>query len=108
MIGLFLDGGIAAAPMNSDRRRDIVQVWIRVLTGPVAYRLGAQIRNAVIDKVNWKLGGDPDGIRVVQSLEWTPLQPLETGVAGAADTWLLSLLFETYASADGWRSEPAA
>jgi hypothetical protein len=110
VIGLYVAGGIPAPAMESDRRRDRIDVWIRVRQNdaPRAYRIGAAIRAAVVDRINYKLGGEPDGIRVVQSLEWAALQPVETGIAGQSDTWVYMLLFESYAGADGWRSEPAA
>lgn len=109
VVGLYVVGGIPQDAMNYDRRRDRVDCWIRVLPNgaTTAYRLGALIRSAVTDRMNWKMGGDT-GLRVIQSLEWTSLQPVETGVPGESDTWLLGLLFETYAAPDGWLSEPTA
>lgn len=104
VVGLYLAGGITTPRFEAERRRDRVDAWIRVPQNgaTTAYRLGAQIRDAVIGKSDWLMGTPPNQLRVIESLEWAVLQPVETGVPGETDTWIWMALFECYASETGW------
>jgi hypothetical protein len=72
VVGLMHAGGLTAAPLEGEWRRDIVDVVIRTTTAPAAVALGAEIRRVTIDRWNWAMGA----ITVMESLEFRPLQPL--------------------------------
>lgn len=91
VLGLFLSGGIPQAPMT-DRfiRQQNIDVWIRTSTAPRATEIENEIRDQVVGKFNWNMGG----LTVIQSGIWKELQPIE--LSEQAFTYVLGLGFELY------------
>lgn len=97
VVGLIRSGGMSTPPMESEWRRDILDIWIRTVTWPQAEALYAPLREAFIGmtfkKVNWMMGS----MRIIESIEWRPLQLLDSD-PGQGFTSQFAVLFESYAS----------
>lgn len=91
-LGIFQTGGIRPAPRMDELRNDIVDIWIRTKTSPRALELEEEIRDALIDKVDWLMGG----LWVSESLQWRPLQRFVSNAD--AYTFITAYIFERRAT----------
>jgi hypothetical protein len=91
VLGAFVTGGIAPKPYEAFLRRDTVDIWFRVDLAPLAFDLEQQVRKQLIDKRDWLM----DGLRIVECLQWRPLQPL--GSDDQAFDFNVSYIFELFA-----------
>jgi hypothetical protein len=89
VLSAFVTGGIPARPREVELRKDVVDIWIRVAAANLAFDIEEQLRAAIVDRVDWTMGG----LHIGESLQWrSPLQRLESGPQGW--TFVSSYIFE--------------
>lgn len=91
VVGLLRSGGLTSPRFEKEWRRDIVDIWLRTSTWPLAESIYADMRSKLIDKRNWNMGG----IVIIESLEWRPLQLLSSDM-NQGFTSQFAVLFECY------------
>lgn len=93
VIGIYRDLGIAAAFLEGQWRRDMIDIIYRTQKWPTTEALYAQVRTQLVDKMNFVMAG----MRVIQSVEWVALTRIDSSTAQGF-TSRSSVLFETYAA----------
>jgi hypothetical protein len=96
VIGLNADISIPALFVESEWRKDIVDIVYRTLKRPDADTLYAQVRLALIGppfKMNWLMAG----MRIIQSVEWQGMQLIDSSRAQGY-TMKSAVLFQSYAA----------
>jgi hypothetical protein len=91
VVGISHTLGLPAPFFQSAWRRDIVDIVYRTTKWPDTERLYALVRDALVDK----MGVTMAGLRIIQSVEWTALQQMDSSVAQGF-TSSSAVLFETY------------
>lgn len=92
VLGAYITGGIKARPREPELRKQVVDVWIRTKSAATAPLIDAQLYEALVDRVDWTMGG----LHICESLEWRPLQRLESGPQGW--TYISAYIFERRAA----------
>lgn len=93
VVGLVKSGGIARPRFEKEWRRDIIDIYLRTTTWPIAETLYDLIADALIDKRNWTMGS----MVIIESLEWRPHQMLDSDSAQGF-TSHCAVLFQSYAA----------
>lgn len=91
ILSLVYTGGIPTGPYNKFRRKETFDFWIRSMNPPLAKQIDDRLRLLLHDKRGWSM----DGLEVIESLSWRPMQPIGSGPQGYSYT--LSYVFELYA-----------
>lgn len=91
VLSAFFTGGVPARPYESFLRTDTVDVWIRAVTAPVALGIADELRDALIDRRDFDMGG----LRIVDCEEWRAVQ--RVGSDPRSFSFLASFLFQRYA-----------
>lgn len=100
VLSAFLSTPIPRGTFEAELRTDVIDVYLRAKDAITAQDFEPGLRRAVIggavgDNLNW----DMAGVRIIESLEWTGLQPLGRGAQGY--TGRVSYLFERYTDDPG-------
>lgn len=92
IVSLFYTGGIITPPLEKFHRKETFDFWIRVAKSPqLAKQIADRLRLLLHDKRGWNM----DGLEVIESLAWRPMQPVGSSAQGYSYT--LSFIFELYA-----------
>lgn len=92
VVSVFVGGDVPMGPFEGDWIRATIDVRYRTVDPPDVLHLNAQIRQAIVDRWDWDMGG----LRVVESLEWAGLQRLGASEAQGWD-YVSKFLFQIYA-----------
>jgi hypothetical protein len=95
VVGISVDLTMPSPFVESEWRRDIVDIVYRTLKRPDADALYAQVRLALVGppfKMNWLMAG----MRVIQSVEWQGLQRIDSNRAQGY-TMKSAVLMQSYA-----------
>lgn len=91
VLGLFLSGGIAARPYESQWRTRTVDLRIRARTGKQVTDLEAVVTPLLIDKRDWMMGDQ----YVIESGQWRSLSPVTIDSQGY--DFIVAYWFQTFA-----------
>lgn len=91
VLSLVYTGGIPTGPLESFHRRETFDLWVRSKGPQLAKQIDNRLWKLLHDKRDW----DMDGLTVIESLQWRPMQPLGNDPQGY--TYIVSFIFELYA-----------
>ena len=91
ILSLVYTGGIVTGPYNKFRRKETFDFWVRSTDPQLAKLIDDRLRLLLHDQRGWNM----DGLEVIESLSWRPMQPVGSGPQGYSYT--LSYIFELYA-----------
>jgi len=92
VVGIVRTNGLAAPFLESQWRRDVVDIVMRATTWPLIETFYADARRELIDK----MGGTMATMRVISTQEWRALASIDSNSAQGF-TALFSVLFTSYA-----------
>lgn len=90
ILSLVYTGGVATGPLEKFHRRETYDIWIRTMTPQLAKHVADRLRLLLHDKRDWNM----DGLQVIESMEWRPMQPVGHGPQGYSYT--VTYLLELY------------
>jgi hypothetical protein len=91
VVSMFYTGGVETGPYNKFRRKEVFDFWMRTRDPQDAKLIDDRIRVLLHDKRGWNM----DGLEVIESLRWRPMQPVGSGPNGYSYT--SGYIFELYA-----------
>jgi hypothetical protein len=99
VLGAFVVDQVPAGPGLGYSRRDIVELRLRVRQAPTARAIAAQLFDRLATspfgiRTDWQMAA----IRVIESRQWTGLQPVPTDEPEQGFTFRVAYLLETYSS----------
>jgi hypothetical protein len=91
IVSLFYTGGFPTGPFEKFHRKETYDFWVRSASPQLAKRVDERLWQLLHDKRGWNM----DGLEVIESMQWRPLQPI--GNDPGVYSYTLSYLFELYA-----------
>lgn len=91
LLSLIYTGGIPTGPHEAFHRKETYDFWVRSTSPQLAKQIDNRLWELLQDQRDW----DMEGLHVIESLQWRPLQPVGSGPQGYSYT--VSYIFELYA-----------
>ena len=91
VLSLIYTGGIPTGVLEKFHRKETFDFWVRSRSAQLAKQVDDRLRLLLHDQRDWSM----DGLQVIESLSWRPMQPVGSGPQGYSYT--LSYIFELYA-----------
>lgn len=93
VVSVFYTGGFPTRAFEKFHRKETYDFWVRASSPQLAKRVDERLYQLLHDKRGW----DMDGLQVIESMQWRPMQPVgnDPGVYSYTLSYLLELYAET-------------